>query len=345
MESEFSRMKHRFLPLSIAALLLTSACARPVHAQATPDEHAQHHAAPGAAPMTPGGDQPAPAGTGGMAGSQADAASAGGMGGGMGGGMAGSQPDAAAGAGAGAGMPEMMKQMMKQMGTPPRKEIYPSLMALPDEVTPEARAAIEQLAHERLGAGTALLSAGLEKLSDATSDEDYAAMQQATQQMREGLAELEAGIAGRRVLFEGKAPRNLALDWFKREMNLASPVRPEESRALFGVKPFHLFTIVLLVAFALAMVAMYFFKMRRAAALFGRVDPDTNPPPPGASPPLAGGSEPSAPQALPSAGAPAPAAPTSPATPAAATRAASAASPGASSVVPVAGGEAANGAG
>ena len=281
MKSEFSRMKLRFLLLSIAALLLISACGRPSLAQTAPDEHVQHHAAPGATPMTPGGNQAAPAGTGGMAGSQPEAAPGGGMGAGMG------------------DMLNRMGEMMKQMGTPPRKEIYPSLMALPDEVTPEARAGIEQLAHERMDAGTALLSSGLEKLSDATSDEDYAAMQQAAAQMREGLAELEAGIAARRVFSEGKAPRNLALDWFKREMNLASPVRPEEPLALLGIKPFHLFTIVLLVAFALAMVAMYFFKMRRAAALFRRIEPGSGAPPPGASPPLAGAPGPSAPVAPP----------------------------------------------
>jgi hypothetical protein len=187
-----------------------------------------------------------------------------------------------------------MGEMMKQMGLPPRKELYPSLMALPDEVTPEERATIEQLAQERMKAGTALMSTGLEKLSDSTSDEDYAAMQQATVQMREGLAQFEAGIAARRVLAEGRLPRNLALDWFKREMNLASPIRSQEPITFLGVPVFHLFTMVLLIAFALAMVAMYFFKMRRAAALFGRLGPDANPPP-GSSAPLAGAPGPSAP--------------------------------------------------
>ena len=199
-----------------------------------------------------------------------------------------SPPAAAPGGGMGAGMGEMMKQM----GKPPRKELYPSLMALPDDVTPEARAAIEQLAQERMKAGSDLLASGLKKLSDATSDEDYAAMQRATELMREGLAQFEAGIAARRVLAEGKAPRNLALDWFKREMNLASATGPPGPRTLLGVTPFHLFTMALLIAFTLAMLAMYFFKMRRAAALFGRLGPDPNPPP-GSSPPLAGGPGPS----------------------------------------------------
>ena len=274
----------------------------------TPDEHVKHHPAPG-------GASPAGAAAGNMGGNQLNTAA-----GGMNpapapDAMGGNQPAGAGGGGMGAGMGEMMGEMMKQMGVPPRKELYPSLMALPDNVTPEQRAEIERLAQERLKAGIALLSSGLEKLSGSTSNDDYAAMQQGTAQMREGLAEFEAGLAARRVLSEGKAPRNLALDWFKREMNLASPVRPEKPGALLGVTPYHLFTMVLLIAFALAMVAMYFFKMRRAAALFGRLDPDTKTPPPGASPPLAG--------------TPGPAAP--------------ATSPGGSSAVPVAGGEAANG--
>ena len=208
-----------------------------------------------------------------------------------------------AGAEAG-GMAGGMDEMMKQMGTPPPKELYPTLMAFPDGVTPEERAGIEQLADEQMKTGTALLSSALERLTRATADNNYAAMQEATTQMRAGLAQFESGIAARRVLSEGNAPRNLALDWFKREMNLASPIRAEEPRGLLGVTPIHLFTMGLLIAFALAMVAMYFFKMRRAAALFGRLGPDTNPAPPGASPPLAGGPGSSAPVAPSSGGDP-----------------------------------------
>ncbi len=260
------------IPLCITLVATSLVLAVPAFGQAA-DEHAEHHPAPdGASPApTAAGNTAVPTpGT-----------------------MGGNQP---AGAGEG-GMGAMMAEMMKQMGIPPRKELYPSLMALPDEVTAEERAAIEQLAQERMKAGTALVSSGLEKLTVSTAGEDYAAMQQATVQIREGLAEFEAGIAARRILAEGKAPRNLALSWFKREMNLASPVPPEEPRTFLGVTLFHLFTMVLLTAFALAMVAMYFFKMRRAAALFGRVGPDDANPPPGSSPPLSGAAKPSVPVA------------------------------------------------
>ena len=278
--------------LCIVLIVTILALVDPVSGQ-TADEHAAHHPAPGGAspaaagsaaqagmPM-PGGADPAPTA----------APAPGAMGG---------NPPAGAAAG---GMGAEMGDMMKQMGAPPPKELYPSLMALPDEVTLEQRAGIEQLAHERMKAGSALLSSGLEKLSGATADENYAAMQQAAEQMREGLAEFEAGLAARRLLSEGTLPRNLALDWFKREMNLASPVRTDEPRGLVGVTLLHLFTMGLLIAFALAMVAMYFFKMRRAAALFGRLGPDANAPPPGAAPPLAGAPGPPAPAGPPTAGA------------------------------------------
>ena len=203
---------------------------------------------------------------------------------------------------------------MGEMMNPPRKEIYPSLMALPDDATPAMRAGIEQVALERMKEGTARISSGLEKLSGSTVSEDYAGMQQAAAQMREGLAEFEAGIAARRMLAEGKAPRNLALDWFKREMNLASPIGPGEPRVIVGVTRFHLFTMALLIAFALAMVAMYFFKMRRAAALFGRVDSEAKAASTGASPPRAGAPGQSATEDSPPGGK---AAPNSPAKPAA----------------------------
>jgi len=176
-------------------------------------------------------------------------------------------------------MAGMMGGMMGGMGAaaPP---LYPLLMTLP-ALTPERRAEIEALAIRQIDEGMARLAKGSESLTRATQAGDHLAMQQSVGTMRESLGELEAGIAARRVLSEGKAPRNLALDWFKREMNLASPVSRDEPRALLGVTPFHLFTMGLLIAFALAMVAMYFVKMRRAAALFGRLDLSSRPVPPG----------------------------------------------------------------
>ena len=263
------------------------------------DEHADHHPggpapapasnapagmagmpdiAPSAAGSMAGNAGPAPSAMGGMGGASGASGGMGGASGGMGGMMAGMMPPAASGGCVGGDCGS---------GSAAKTPIYPSLMTLP-ALTPAKRAEIDALATQQINEGMSRLAKGSESLNRATQAGDNAAMQHAVGVMREGLDELGAGVAARRVLAEGKAPRNLALDWFKRDMNLASPIPQQEPHAVLGVTPFHLFTMVLLIAFALAMVAMYFFKMRRAAALFGRLESDKASPPPGGAPPIAG---------------------------------------------------------
>ncbi len=239
--------------LSVIATACVLLFASETRAQ-TPEEHASHHPAQGGS-ATVAGAMPAAGGS-----------PAGGMG----------------------GMMEGMGEMMKNMGKPPPKELYPSLMALP-ELSPEQRKQVEAQAAARMHAGTMLMGQALDSLNAGTQSGDYAAMHEAMTRLHEGAAQLESGIAARRALAEGRAPREVALAWFKRELNLSLRAAPVAHQR---VTPFHLFTMVLLVAFALAMVAMYFLKMRRAAALFGRIEADKGSPPPGSSPPLAGGKPP-----------------------------------------------------
>ncbi len=281
----------------IAALLIAmtlALIARPAGAQ-TPDEHTSHHPAPSGAVDVAPKRVDAPAATSGAQTMTPNTPMS----------ATGSPPPAAMPA---SGMGDMMGDMMSKMmapkadaeggcmggncGSAAATPIYPSLMTLP-ALTMEKRAEITALATQQIDLGTTQVTFGAQALKRATEAGNNLAMQQAVETMHEGLDALDAGIAARRVLSEGKAPRNLALDWFKREMNLASPIDREERYALFGVPPFHLFTMVLLIAFMLAMVAMYFFKMRRAAALFGRLDSGS--PPPGASPPLGGSPVPPSP--------------------------------------------------
>ena len=298
--------------LRLFALSLVFPWAASASAQVSPKDHAAHHPGqkadqkpnapdakpsaspkpgspmgippPSASPMT--GASPAPGGMTGMPSASASPTT-GGMGGMEGG-------DKAEG-GMGKMMEGGMEKMMEAMGAPPPKELFPTLMDLPN-LPPEKRAEVERLAHDRMTASREQMSAAATRLSDAAMREDYAAMQQATAQMREALAQFESGLAVHRALAEGKAPRNVALQWFKQDMNLL-PAASTEPRTLIGVTPFHLFTMALLIAFALAMVAMYFFKMRRAAALFGRLDPDAKPPPPGGTPPPSAPPSPAAPPA------------------------------------------------
>ena len=253
-------------------VLVAFLCLAPCASQA---QHEAHHPPAG----TPANAAPAPV----MNGAAAPGAPA--MGEGKMGPPAGAPPG-----GMGGGMEAMMGAMMSPKPAP-TTPIYSTLMTLP-ALTPETRAAIDALAGQQTTEGMSRLAKASDALDRATRAGDDAAMRQAVVLMRDGLDELEAGLAARRVLSEGKAPRNLALDWFKRELSLASPVVGAQAPGLLGLSLFHLFTMGLLIAFAIAMLALYFVKMRRAAALFRRLEPSATSPPPGSAPPLDGGPKP-----------------------------------------------------
>ncbi|HAT4425604.1 FAD-binding oxidoreductase [Legionella pneumophila serogroup 1] len=162
---------------------------------------------------------------------------------------------------------EGMGGMMKNIGTP-SKELYPSLMNLPT-LSPEKRLAIQQMAHQRITSGIALMKGGLNELLSAANKNNYAKMQEALEKLREGIAQYESALAALRALSEGKNPRDIALQWFKREMNLLPS--PPQSENILGGPFFHLTIIALFALFFLIMIWMYFFKMRRAAALLDRL--------------------------------------------------------------------------
>ncbi len=276
MAAPFPRANRATLPRLVAASAAWFLLVAQVRAQVSEEEHKSHHPEQAAAATQPdaspvaGAAVPAAADAPGMASIGAPA---------------GAGPPAVAG-----GMMEGMGEMMKGMGKSPPKEMYPSFMALP-ELTPEKRAEVEQQSAERMRDGSTLMGQALDTLGQGATSGDYAAMQEAATRLREGIGQLESGIAARRALAEGRAPRDVALAWFKREMNLSLGAAPAPN-GLWDVTLFHLFTMVLLVLFALAMLALYFFKMRRAAALFGRIEADKGAPPPGAAPELSGGKPP-----------------------------------------------------
>ena len=230
--------------ITVSSLLAVVGMPTAAFSQVSPEEHAKHH--PGQAANAKGGP--------GMGGPPEGAGPKNGMGGMMGGGMGG-----------------MMGGMMEKMGAPKPKDLYPSLMELPD-LPIERRGELEQEAHARMIAGTKLLGEGFDELSRSAAGDNFAAMQAVTAKIREGLNDFESGLAAHRALREGKAPRNVALQWFKRELNIDDAVNTASSNALlWGMSPFHTSLMVVLILFAVAMIWMYFFKMRRAASLLERL--------------------------------------------------------------------------
>ena len=174
----------------------------------------------------------------------------------------------------GAGMgPGVMDEMMEKMGAPKPKDLYPTLMTLPD-LPLEQRDDLKRSAHERMLQGTAVMSDGFASLSNAVNRDDYADMQAAVEQIKEGIGQYDSGLATHRALEEGKAPKNIALQWFKSQMNLLPASMQKQSTTFFGMTPFHSSLMLVLVLFALAMIWMYFFKLRRASALLAELATD-----------------------------------------------------------------------
>lgn len=175
-----------------------------------------------------------------------------------------SQPKEEGGMG---GMMGNMGNMMEKMGVPPPKDTYPKLMDMPS-LPQEKRAEFEQEAHVRMQLGAAMMTEAIAQLGAVASGSDFQAMQDATVRLREGLAQFESGLAAHRALREGQPPANVALQWFKKEMNLAEPHQtPEKHGGVFGLGWFHAFAMLILGVFAVLMVWMYFHKMRRASEL------------------------------------------------------------------------------
>ena len=170
------------------------------------------------------------------------------------------------------GMGDMMNgmgDMMKEMGRPVNKEIYPTLMQA-NNITPEKRIEINQLANKQIIEGNAMLRIGLEELSGATRMQDMDAMKEAHIRIRRGQMMLESGLEGQRALAENKDPRLTALQWFNREMNL-NTIENSKKHSFMGLSFFHYVTMGLLTAFAAIMIWMYFYKMKRANELIEKL--------------------------------------------------------------------------
>jgi len=269
----------RLLRIAIVLLICLST-AGDASAQVSPEEHAKHHPDQATAPSqskSKGGGMMGGGGMGGKGGGMMGGGGMGGKGGGMmgGGGMGGKGGGMMGGGGMGGKGGGMMGGggmggMMEKMGAPKPKEMYPRLMDLPD-LPMEERAKIEAEAHQRMLDGTELLTTGFDQLTASAPGSDFAGMQTATATIREGLARFESGLAAHRAIAEGKAPRNVAMQWFRKEMNLLPPATASQGLQWFGMSGFHTAVMALLVMFAGGMIWMYFFKMRRASELMQKL--------------------------------------------------------------------------
>src|ERR1700733_9694930 len=243
---------HNGMRTTTVAVLLVCATAI-VSAQISPEEHTSHH--PGA-PTPAQSVQPASA----MPNSSTPAANSPSL-------PQSAAPPAVVG-GMTMGPAEMVKMMQSACcGAATNNPLFPALMALPP-LSPTERARVEQLAHDRMTQGTDILGHGLDQLANSTAANDYPAMQLASANMREGMDAFQSGLAAERALQENQNPQVVALRWFRVELNL-----PDQNGPQPGLSPFHWFIMLALTTFAVAMIWMYFNKMREQRRFLGDSTP------------------------------------------------------------------------
>jgi len=163
-----------------------------------------------------------------------------------------------------------MQKMMREMLRPPRKELYPTLIALP-EMTSDQRTAVEQAAHERMISGSAEMSRAFDRLVSASRDNDYEAMQSSVGQIREALGRFDSGLAAHRALHEKQAPDMIATDWFKTQMNIAPPIRGEAGIGPFGWSWSHWTGMTLIVGFGMSLLLLNLWRVRRTSQVLAKL--------------------------------------------------------------------------
>lgn len=163
------------------------------------------------------------------------------------------------------GMSDMMKGMMGEGG---RKEVYPSLMNLP-ELTPEKRREVERLAEQHIHEGMKLLQTAQVRLSHAIEAGDHEAAERALQLSQEGNAQVASGVAAHRLLWEGKSPTGVALQWYRQTMGLTTATA--NPHGFFGLSWFHYLTMAFLAALTGVMIGIYIYRSRRTASLLSAI--------------------------------------------------------------------------
>lgn len=200
---------------------------------------------------------------------------------------------------AGGAMAQMMQKMMAPAGSSPGgmaagccgmggvKPYYASLMEWP-ALTDDARSAVRPLALERLNAGMVALSTQQTQIHHAMSMNDFAAASTAISRARENIALAESGASVLKGLAEERAPRDMALSWFKTETAIGGDKQMPTHGDLAGLSWWHLIAMALLAAAVAAALLSWNARRRRVAGLVERLasgapvttGPASPPPPP-----------------------------------------------------------------
>lgn len=151
------------------------------------------------------------------------------------------------------------------------RPFYSRLLDMP-ALTPESRAAIAAEAERRIGWGAQGIAASHARLEGALATHDIAGARHATDALHEAMQNVESGTSALQAIASGTAPREIALAWFRTEMNLAATGAPASGQAgPWGLSWFHTLVMASAATLLLALFALQVTRMRRVRALAAAV--------------------------------------------------------------------------
>lgn len=157
-----------------------------------------------------------------------------------------------------------MDEMMAKMGAPKPRDLYPTLMTMGFDTEADLQQALE-IARRRAHEGEMLMEQARASLELARAGSDPRATIDATERLQQATRRYRSGIAAEHALLQRRPPADVAMTWFRKEMNLLPPAG--EAPLLLGMSTFHTGVMVILILFAGFSAWMYGYRMRRAAAL------------------------------------------------------------------------------
>lgn len=162
-----------------------------------------------------------------------------------------------------------MREMQRMMGALPKRPPLSRLLD-PGQLTETERNSMRGEAERRVQEGLLRLDRAAHDLARTGRASDDPAVARAVEELKNGLAEWQGGIAVLQALASPE-PRAAALQWFKAQMNLDVPTPPGD---VWGVSWRHAGLMAILALVGVSAVGLYAYKIGRSLRLLARLSRD-----------------------------------------------------------------------
>lgn len=167
------------------------------------------------------------------------------------------------------GPPDGMS-MHDMMRGPKTTALYPTMINS-SQATPAERRLMEQQTLRWTEEGMDTLAQGAAALSLATQGDDVSAIREAGAKIKQGIIKFESGLSTRQALALGQPPAEIAIQWFKSQLQLDTRAPQTQPMRIIGMAPMQFFVCILMLAGIIFSLFIYVRRMRQAYQLLNRI--------------------------------------------------------------------------